>query len=117
VKKNFLPKLSWIKSRKWVKVKGNRSPFDGDHIYWATRMTSYRRLPTRTSKLLKQQKGICTLCRTRFQLDSVMEVDHIIPRALGGKDQYTNLQLLHKHCHVRKTRIDRTNITLARKKI
>lgn len=117
VKKNFLPKLSWIKSRKWVKVKGNKSPFDRDHIYWATRMTSYRRLPTRTSKLLKQQKGICTLCRTRFQLDSVMEVDHIIPRALGGKDQYSNLQLLHKHCHVRKTRIDRTNITLARKKI
>lgn len=116
VKKNFLPKLSWIKSRKWIKVKGNKSPFDGDHIYWSTRMMKYRRLPIRTSKLLKKQKGICALCRTRFQLDSVMEVDHIKPRALGGKDQYLNLQLLHKHCHIKKTRIDRTNITLARKK-
>jgi RNA-directed DNA polymerase len=117
VKENFLPKLSWIKSKKWVKVRGNKSPFDGDHIYWATRITTYRRLPTRTSKLLKKQKGICTLCRTRFQLDSAMEVDHIIPRALGGKDRYSNLQLLHKHCHIKKTRIDRTNITMARKKI
>jgi RNA-directed DNA polymerase len=116
VKENFLPKLSWIKSKKWVKIKGNKSPFDGDHIYWATRMTTYRRLPIRTSKLLKQQKGICTLCKTRFQLDSVLEVDHIIPRALGGKDRYSNLQLLHKDCHIKKTQIDRTNIRLVRKK-
>ena len=28
-----------------------------------------------------------------------MEVDHIVPRAIGGKDEYKNLQLLHRHCH------------------
>jgi len=110
-KETFLPKLSWIKSKKWIKVKGNKSPYDGDHIYWATRMTTYKRLPTRVSKLLKHQKGVCTLCRTRFQLDSVMEVDHILPKALGGRDTYANLQLLHKHCHIRKTQIDRDNIS------
>lgn len=114
MKETFLPKLSWMQSKKWVKVKGNKSPFDGDHIYWATRMTKYKRLPTRVSKLLKQQKGVCTLCRTRFYLDSVMEVDHIKPKALGGKDTYTNLQLLHKHCHIAKTRIDRKNIAKAK---
>ncbi|MCC5601749.1 HNH endonuclease [Nostoc favosum] len=32
-----------------------------------------------------------------------MEEDHIIPRALGGKDEYNNLQLLHRHCHDEKT--------------
>jgi hypothetical protein len=32
-----------------------------------------------------------------------MEVDHIIPRAIGGKDEYKNLQLLHRHCHQKKT--------------
>lgn len=114
VKETFLPKLSWIKSKKWVKVKGNKSPFDGDHIYWAARMSTYKRLPTRVSKLLKQQKGYCTLCRTRFHLDSVMEVDHIMPKALGGRDTYANLQLLHKHCHIAKTRIDRENIARAK---
>lgn len=115
-KEIFLPKLSWMKSKKWIKVKGNKSPYDGDHIYWAKRMITYKRLPTRVSKLLKQQKGICTLCKTRFYLDSVMEVDHILPKALGGKDTYSNLQLLHKHCHIKKTRIDRTNIAKAKRK-
>lgn len=115
-KEIFFPKLSWITSKKWVKIKGNKSPYDGDHIYWATRMGTYKRLPTRVSKLLKRQKGICTLCRTRFNLESVMEIDHILPKALGGKDYYTNLQLLHKHCHIQKTRIDRENISRSRQK-
>lgn len=39
-----------------------------------------------------------------------MEVDHIIPRTLGGKDEWKNLQLLHRHCHDEKTAIDLTEI-------
>ena len=35
------------------------------------------------------------------------EVDHIIPKAEGGKDDYKNLQLLHRHCHHQKTAEDR----------
>jgi RNA-directed DNA polymerase len=37
-----------------------------------------------------------------------MEVDHIIPRALGGRDAFHNWQLLHRHCHDRKTADDGT---------
>ncbi|WP_366519108.1 HNH endonuclease signature motif containing protein [uncultured Thermosynechococcus sp.] len=33
-------------------------------------------------------------------------MDHVIPLSLGGKDTYDNLQLLHRHCHDAKTRID-----------
>lgn len=110
IKEIWLPRLVWIKSKKWIKVKGTKSPFDGDHLYWAVRMASYNRLPTRVSKLLKQQKGVCRYCQTRFQFDSSMEIDHIQPIALGGKDTYNNLQLLHRHCHVSKTRNDRTLI-------
>jgi len=106
LKEIWLPRLSWIKSKKWVKVKDIKSPFDGDYVYWAVRMASYNRLPTRVSKLLKLQKGICPYCKTAFQIESVMEIDHIHPRALGGKDTYNNLQLLHRHCHVLKTRSD-----------
>lgn len=36
-----------------------------------------------------------------------MEVDHINPTQKGGKDVYSNLQLLHLSCHVQKTKIDR----------
>jgi RNA-directed DNA polymerase len=103
---NWLPHMSWITSKKWVKVKGNKSPFDGDHIYWAVRMISYKRLPKRVQKLLKLQNGTCTYCKHRFHMNSVMEVDHIKPKALGGKDSYNNLQLLHRDCHIKKTRTD-----------
>lgn len=114
IKETFLPKLTWIKFKKWIKVKGTKSPFDGDNVYWAVRMISYKRFPTRVSKLLKLQKGFCPYCRTRFYLDSVMEVDHIQPKALGGKDIYANLQLLHQDCHVRKTRTDKIAIAEAK---
>lgn len=106
----FLPRLSWIKSQKWVKIKGTKSPFDGDHVYWAIRMSNYKRLPTRVTKLLRIQKGICPYCNSQFRYNSVLEVDHIQPKALGGKDIYDNLQLLHRYCHIEKTRIDRKKI-------
>ncbi|MBI1242441.1 MAG: hypothetical protein GC195_13170 [Nostoc sp. RI_552] len=37
-----------------------------------------------------------------------MEVHHIIPLSKGGKDEYNNLQLLHRHCHDQKTANDRS---------
>ena len=39
-----------------------------------------------------------------------MEIDHIIPRSLGGKNEYKNLQLLHKHCHDKKTAEDGSTV-------
>jgi RNA-directed DNA polymerase len=35
------------------------------------------------------------------------EVDHILPKSQGGKDRYDNWQLLHKHCHDKKTAKDK----------
>ncbi|MDH6060675.1 HNH endonuclease [Chrysosporum bergii ANA360D] len=35
-----------------------------------------------------------------------MEVDHILPLSKGGKDEHKNLQLLHRHCHDKKTAND-----------
>ncbi len=65
-------------------------------------------MPNRKAKLLKRQKGKCDWCGLHF-LDKerdVMEEDHIIPRTLGGKDEWKNLQLLHRHCHDEKTATD-----------
>ncbi|MFO7092648.1 HNH endonuclease, partial [Limnospira platensis] len=36
----------------------------------------------------------------------LIEIDHIVPRSQGGKDDYKNLQLLHRHCHDDKTALD-----------
>lgn len=100
----FLPKLSWVPSSKFVKVIDDKSPLDGDYAYWIERSSKFGKL--RHYVLMKKQKGICTWCGQRFQHFSTVEVDHIIPRALKGKDIYANLQLLHKHCHKVKTEID-----------
>jgi RNA-directed DNA polymerase len=86
-----------------VKVKGESSPYDGNLVYWSSRMGNNPEMPTRVSKLLKKQKGKCTHCGMFFREDDVMEVDHIIPISKGGKDEYKNLQLLHRHCHDIKT--------------
>lgn len=77
-------------------------------------MSSYKRLPTCVSKLLQRQNGFCLICKSKCFLDSVMEVEHLKPKALGEKDRYNNLQLLHKHCHIRKTRIDNKEIAIAK---
>jgi len=41
-----------------------------------------------------------------FREDDLIEIDHIIPKSLGGKDRYGNLQALHRHCHDSKTAND-----------
>ena len=89
-----------------VKVKGESSPYDGNLVYWSTRMGNNPEMPKRVTKLLKRQKGKCTHCKMFFRENDVMEVDHKIPKSQGGKDSYDNWQLLHRHCHDTKTALD-----------
>ncbi|MFB2982114.1 HNH endonuclease [Microseira sp. BLCC-F43] len=93
-------------STNYVKVKGEKSPYDGDSVYSSTRLGRHPELPSRKVKLLQQQKGKCPWCGLGFLEWDVMEVDRKVPRSLGGKDEWKNLQLLHRHCHDEKTAID-----------
>ena len=93
-------------STEYVKVKGDASPFDGNLVYWSTRMGRSPDMPSRKASLLKRQKGICFWCGLNFREEDILEEDHILARALGGKDEYTNRQLLHGHCHDKKTALD-----------
>ena len=92
--------------KRFVKVKGNASPYDGKLVYWSTRQGRNPEMPKRTALLLKKQKGICNWCKLYFKDGDVIERDHIIPKSKGGKDEYKNWQLLHRHCHDKKTNID-----------
>jgi RNA-directed DNA polymerase len=89
-----------------IKVKGVASPFDGNWTYWSKRRGEYPETPNRVASLIKRQKGICPHCGLYFTSTDIVEVDHIKPTSLGGKDTYDNLQLLHKHCHDTKTATD-----------
>jgi RNA-directed DNA polymerase len=101
-----LLKHSATKIVRHVKVKGDASPYDGNLVYWSTRMGNNPEVPKTVATLLKRQKGKCTHCGLYFTEESVMEVDHIIPKSKGGKNEYKNLQLLHRHCHDEKTALD-----------
>jgi RNA-directed DNA polymerase len=92
--------------KRYVKVQGTKSPFDGDWIYWTKRQGVHPATPPKMAYLLKKQKGHCMYCGLFFKDGDRLEIDHRIPVALGGTDLYVNLQLLHCHCHDRKTTID-----------
>jgi len=93
-------------STNYVKVKGDKSPYDGNLIYWSTRMGRNPEMPISKAIRLKKQKGKCNWCKLHFREGDILEEDHIIPTALGGKNIYENLQLLHAHCHDEKTALD-----------
>jgi len=95
------------KIKRHIKVQASRSPFDGDWIYWATRMGRHPEVGKTTAMLLKQQAGKCRFCGLYFKDGDLLEKDHRIPLATGGKDMVTNLQLLHRHCHDTKTAQER----------
>jgi RNA-directed DNA polymerase len=93
--------------RRHVKVRGTKSPYDGDWAYWAARLGRHPEVPKQVAHLLKRQRGRCTWCRRYFTAEDVWEIDHVIPRSRGGNDALTNRQLLHGHCHDQKTAADR----------
>jgi len=92
-----------------LKVRGDKSYFDGDVIYWSTRKGTHPELPKRVAQLLKGHKGKCAECGLMFTADELIEVDHKIPKTEGGTDKFDNLQPLHRHCHDVKTARDVSN--------
>ncbi len=83
--------------KRHVKVKGKRSPYDGDWLYWSCRMGQHPTVTSRVARLLKHQAGKCAHCGLYFSPDARMEVHHLD----SNRDNYkrNNLALLHRHCH------------------
>jgi RNA-directed DNA polymerase len=92
--------------RRHVKVQGKKSPYDGNLVYWSQRLKDHPLVNDTEGKLLRSQQGRCAICGLRFMDGDLLRVDHILPRSLGGKDWLLNKQLLHHHCHQRKTATD-----------
>jgi RNA-directed DNA polymerase len=102
-------RLRWhreTKIRRHVKVKGNASPFDGNLRYWTQRLRVHPLTGTLVGSLLLRQQGRCGWCQRYFMEGEGWEVDHVIPRSLGGSDHSSNKLLLHRHCHQQKTAVD-----------
>ena len=93
IKKAF-PAVSYSENRH-VNVKGNKSPYDGDEVYWSKRNSKlYDGL---TSKCLKRQDHSCGHCGLKFSDDERVQLHHIDGNHNNWKPK--NLMAVHQSCH------------------
>jgi RNA-directed DNA polymerase len=97
-------------SQDYIKVKGTASPYDGNLLYWAKRLKQHPLVTNEKAKLLKIQQWQCPRCGLYFKDGDLLEVDHSIPTALGGKDDLSNKWVYHRHCHDEKPAEDMASI-------
>ena len=89
-----------IKAGGFIKVRAGKSFYDGDEIYWAKRLAKgYGDISISKAKMLKRQNGKCPFCQAHFKNGDLMESHHLLEKKNGGKDEYQNLILIHRHCH------------------
>lgn len=78
-----------------VKVKGNKSPFDGNLVYWSERNSKlYDGI---TSKLLKRQNHTCGYCGYKMTSQERVHLHHKGDNHGNCKD--SNLTVVHESCH------------------
>jgi RNA-directed DNA polymerase len=88
------PKVSYNEN-KFVKVKGNKSPYDGDLVYWSERNSKlYGGI---TAKILKKQRHSCARCGMKLLSDGRVQLHHVDGNHQNWRQ--TNLQVLHESCH------------------
>ncbi|MBN2004037.1 MAG: HNH endonuclease [Anaerolineae bacterium] len=80
-----------------IKVRGDKSPYDGDWVYWGQRLERSLTKARRVIQLLRQQKGRCAHCGLYFEAENVIEIHHQDDNRRNNR--YSNLVLLHVHCH------------------
>ena len=93
IKKAF-PAVPYSES-KHINVKGDKSPFDGDLVYWSKRNS--KRYDNATAKALRKQNHTCGHCGYPFIGEERVHLHHID----GNHDNWkpTNLMAVHESCH------------------
>ncbi|MDJ0746022.1 MAG: reverse transcriptase domain-containing protein [Xenococcaceae cyanobacterium MO_167.B27] len=88
------PKVSFSEN-KFVSVKGDKSPFDGDVVYWSKRNSLlYEGISATT---LRKQSHSCGYCGLKFLPGEKVELHHIDCNHNNWK--YKNLLAVHRSCH------------------
>ena len=80
---------------KHVNVKGNKSPFDGDMVYWSERNSKL--YDGETSKALKRQNHTCGHCGMKCTSEERVHLHHIDGNHNNSKVK--NLLAVHESCH------------------
>ena len=80
---------------KHVMVKEEKSPFDGDLIYWSERNSKL--YDGETSKALKRQNHTCRYCGLKMLSDEKAHLHHVDGKHDNWKQK--NLLVVHESCH------------------
>jgi group II intron reverse transcriptase/maturase len=80
---------------KYINVKGDKSPFDGDIIYWSER--SSKLYNGATSQALKRQDHTCGYCGLKMLNDEKVHLHHVDGNHKNWKNN--NLLAVHESCH------------------
>ena len=104
VKRIFLVHAGNTPIRRHRKIRGDANPFDPawseyfeNRLGWI--MSRDLRGKKQLLRLWQQQAGKCPGCQQPITRDSGWNIHHILPKAEGGTDQFSNLMLLHPNCH------------------
>jgi 5-methylcytosine-specific restriction endonuclease McrA len=76
-------------------VRSNKSPFDGDWVYWSRRQDL--RYQSLSYKVAKRQNYQCGSCKLYFQSKDHIELHHIDGNPKNNL--YKNLMVVHRFCH------------------
>lgn len=99
-----LVKAGDIKIKRHIKIKGKANPFNPIwEEYFESRLGLQMKENLRgKSKLLilwYMQQGLCPNCNEKITKETGWNIHHIQRKTDGGKDNVSNLMLLHPNCH------------------
>jgi RNA-directed DNA polymerase len=80
---------------KYVNVRGEKSPYDGDITYWSERNSKL--YDGNTSKALKRQNHSCASCGLKFVGEVKVHLHHVDGN--HNNWQQKNLVAIHESCH------------------
>jgi RNA-directed DNA polymerase len=80
---------------KYINVKGEKSPYDGDITYWSERNSKL--YDGHTSKALRRQSHSCTSCELKFVGGERVHLHHVDGNHNNWKTN--NLVAIHNSCH------------------
>jgi RNA-directed DNA polymerase len=99
-----LVKASDTAIKRHIKIKGAANPYDPEFEgYFEERlglsMKENLRGRNRLLYLWYTQEGICPKCGEKITKETGWNLHHILPKAQGGDDRMSNLEILHPNCH------------------
>ncbi len=94
-------KFSWFKIKRHKLVVGRSSPDDPTlKEYWEKREKNKVSNHSKSiQKIAEKQGHICQVCGQSLYDGEEIHKHHKIPKSKGGKDTYSNLELVHFYCH------------------